>query len=96
MTLQFHKALNNGTWVPEGVFWSFIKIRDSLHPNFKEKNSGTYLITGYPRDYFKPNFRSLAPLVSVLHVYFCRITRVFGKKNCHILKDFEHHLIHFS
>ena len=55
-------------WAPEGLFWLFRKILDFLHPNLGEKNSGNICDHKKDtlRDYFKPNFRSLGPVVLIL------------------------------
>ena len=47
------------------VLGSFGKNGDPLDPNVEEKFHGN-VTKGYSRDYLKPDFRSLGPLVSKL------------------------------
>ena len=68
-TISFHfKGLRVTTcWVPERLIWLFVKKRDHLDPNFGKIFSGNIFDhRGYSRDYFKPNFRSLGPLLLIL------------------------------
>ena len=54
----------------EAPFWVFVKNGEHLDPNF-EKIFWAHLWShrGYSRIYFKPDFRSLGPLVSILRAF---------------------------
>ena len=65
----------------ESFFGPLSKKRDPLDPNFRKIISGN--IFDHQKDtlriIFKPNFRSLGPLVSLLHVFDWRYALYLGR-----------------
>ena len=65
-------ALSDGMLGSGATFLAICQKWRPLRPQFWKNNFREHLWTqrGYSRDYFEPNFRSLGPLVWILHVFF--------------------------
>ena len=68
-SFSFYKALSDGMLGSGATFLAFCQKWRPVRPQVWKNNFWEHLWSqkGYSRDYFKPNFRSLGPLVSILH-----------------------------
>ena len=68
MVCFFDKGPKGGSGA---TFLAICQKRRPFRPQFWKKNSWEHLLSqmGYSWDYFKPNFRSLGPLGSILQAF---------------------------